>query len=153
MKTTKQCIIISSMLLIVYLLFVSHVHAHRDKPHNNKSGKLVTTNENDIPFDDLDKDLNTTIPRIQADSNKITNGVYTAQTKKVEEEKANFFYTYGILILGMLTALSFFITVTIALTRRKIKGWNKYHHLFAILTGLLLITHAIIAIWLHYFFG
>ena len=46
--------------------------------------------------------------------------------KKIDE----FIFENSVLLLGLLTALLFFSTVILALSRRKFNRWIIYHHLF-----------------------
>lgn len=63
----------------------------------------------------------------------------------------DFWGDYGVLALGILTALNFSVTLSAALSRKRFPKWFFYHRLFAYITLGFMITHASAAIWVHYF--
>lgn len=63
----------------------------------------------------------------------------------------DFWDDYGVLALGILTALNFAATLSAALSRKRFPNWFFYHRLFAYITLGLMIFHASFAVWTHFF--
>lgn len=121
--------------LMLVLSLCAIAYSHKDKPRLNKPVETVET----PAAGGID-----TAHRPAADEPSLVGDIGEPHEGFIEE--------YGILSLGILTALSLFTTIGLALFRRKFGGWFKYHRAFAIATVSLMLIHAIVAILEHYFF-
>lgn len=129
-KPVQTCLFAAMLIL----LLGGVVYSHAKKSHPGKRVELVETSTA----------RNTEPPRRPA-----ATGVSLADD--AGEPHEGFIDEYGILFLGILTALSLFTTIGLALSRGKFAGWFKYHRAFAGITACLMLIHAAVAVLEHYF--
>lgn len=120
-------------MLVISLGAVAY--SHKKKPHLDKRVEIVEASSRA-----RDKDAPEAIPA--------AGDIHAGNVAGSDE---GFLAEYGILTLGILTALSLFITIGFGLFRMRLAGWFRYHRVFAIATACLMVIHASVAVWEHYF--